>query len=204
MSKTRVSKTRETQLDLFEHRESQTVHAEGEAPNCEAGQLAVDSKTESARTKEGGTPNSRASRPKRPAHQRGPFADRFLSDSGVAKRYRVLRQTIWRWVRSEAEVPAPIKFAAGTSRWAVPQLEEFERGRKDASARKAGRAGRARHDPILSQSAPAVGPGEFRGRRPVPLRYLQEYPVELGGQRVAAFRHQSTTDLPGCGAETLP
>lgn len=49
----------------------------------------------------------------------------FLSDKGVADRYSISRASVWRWVQ-ENKLPKPIKLAAGTTRWKLADLEQFE------------------------------------------------------------------------------
>jgi predicted DNA-binding transcriptional regulator AlpA len=50
----------------------------------------------------------------------------FLTDQDLALRFRVSRQTIWRWVRKK-RFPAPLKLSAGTSRWRLDEILAFER-----------------------------------------------------------------------------
>jgi predicted DNA-binding transcriptional regulator AlpA len=50
----------------------------------------------------------------------------YLSVRSVARRYDVSEATIWRWVAS-GRFPSPRKLAAGTTRWAIGDLEAFER-----------------------------------------------------------------------------
>lgn len=50
----------------------------------------------------------------------------FLTDLDVAHRFRVTRQTIWRWAGS-GHFPAPLKLSAGTSRWRLDEILAFER-----------------------------------------------------------------------------
>jgi prophage regulatory protein len=49
---------------------------------------------------------------------------RYLKDTGVAARYDVSRNTVWRWTR-EKKLPPPVKIN-GSTRWILDQLEEFE------------------------------------------------------------------------------
>ena len=49
----------------------------------------------------------------------------FLSDQDVALRFRVTRQTIWRWVVS-GHFPTPVKLSPGTSRWRLDEILAFE------------------------------------------------------------------------------
>lgn len=50
----------------------------------------------------------------------------YLTDEDVARRFRVSRQTIWRWVGA-SHFPAPFKLSAGTSRWRLEEILTFER-----------------------------------------------------------------------------
>ena len=50
----------------------------------------------------------------------------FLTDEDVARRFRVARQTIWRWA-GEGRLPAPLKLSPGTSRWRLAEILSFER-----------------------------------------------------------------------------
>lgn len=49
----------------------------------------------------------------------------FYSDKTLAKRYEVSRATIWRWLQ-ENKLPKPIKLAAGTTRWRLADIEQWE------------------------------------------------------------------------------
>lgn len=59
------------------------------------------------------------------------FSDQFLTDRDVAKRYRVQKQTIWRWAKSSATFPKPFKIE-GTTRWSSKELDEHDRRVKEA------------------------------------------------------------------------
>lgn len=50
----------------------------------------------------------------------------FLSDSQIAQRYGVSRQTVWRWAATDNTFPPPIKFSAGCTRWNITDLEAWE------------------------------------------------------------------------------
>ena len=49
----------------------------------------------------------------------------FLSDKAVAARYESSRATVWRWVKT-GQFPKPVKLAAGTTRWRLADLEQWE------------------------------------------------------------------------------
>ena len=50
----------------------------------------------------------------------------YLSDSQIAIRYDVSRQTTWRWAATDPTFPKPIKLSAGCTRWKLSDLEEWE------------------------------------------------------------------------------
>ncbi len=61
-----------------------------------------------------------------------PFSlDEFLTDREVAKRYKVQKQTVWRWAKSSAYFPRPFKIE-GTTRWSSHELDEYDRKAKEA------------------------------------------------------------------------
>jgi prophage regulatory protein len=55
-----------------------------------------------------------------------PISSVYLSDSQVAKRYGVSRQTVWRWANSDNTLPKPIKLSPGCTRWNLRDLENWE------------------------------------------------------------------------------
>ena len=59
------------------------------------------------------------------------IADRLLSDRDVAARYKVEKQTIWRWARTSSSFPKPFKIE-GTARWSENELDEHDRKLKEA------------------------------------------------------------------------
>jgi predicted DNA-binding transcriptional regulator AlpA len=59
------------------------------------------------------------------------FRDQLLSDKEVAFRYKVEKQTIWRWVRTSKDFPKPFK-VEGTTRWSENELDEHDRKLKEA------------------------------------------------------------------------
>jgi len=56
----------------------------------------------------------------------------FLSDSQIAKRYDVTRQTVWRWAANDPKFPNSIKFSAGCTRWRLSDIEAWESGKGEA------------------------------------------------------------------------
>jgi|GEM_PF-745831 len=65
--------------------------------------------------------------------------DRYYTDSELAMRYKVVRQTIWRWVNS-GNFPEPIKLGPNTSRWCVSDILAYEASRGIASYSAEGEA----------------------------------------------------------------
>lgn len=58
-------------------------------------------------------------------------SDQLLTDRDVAKRYRVQKQTVWRWAKSSASFPKPFKIE-GTTRWSSHELDDYDRKAKEA------------------------------------------------------------------------
>ena len=50
----------------------------------------------------------------------------YLSDSQIANRYGVSRQTAWRWAATDPSFPKPIKLSAGCTRFKLSELETWE------------------------------------------------------------------------------
>jgi prophage regulatory protein len=50
----------------------------------------------------------------------------YFSDSQLASRFHVSRQTIWRWVANDPEFPTPIKLSPGCTRWKLSAIEAWE------------------------------------------------------------------------------
>ena len=48
----------------------------------------------------------------------------YFSDKDLADRYRVKRQTIWRWARM-GNLPKPVKLV-GATRWRLEDIEAWE------------------------------------------------------------------------------
>ncbi len=55
--------------------------------------------------------------------------DQLLSDRDVADRYRVQKQTVWRWAKESKTFPKPFKIE-GTTRWSRNELDEHDSKRK--------------------------------------------------------------------------
>lgn len=50
----------------------------------------------------------------------------YFSVHDVAARYNVIPSTIWRWLKTVPDFPAPIKLTPGTTRWRLSDLASFE------------------------------------------------------------------------------
>ena len=60
---------------------------------------------------------------------------KYVTVGQLAERYGVGIATIWRWVRA-GNLPRPHKLSAGCTRWAMPEIEQFEADR-EAEAKRA-------------------------------------------------------------------
>jgi len=56
---------------------------------------------------------------------------RFLSDKQVADRYGVTRTSIWRWLKTLEDFPAPVKLSEGCARWTLLSLINWEHKRAE-------------------------------------------------------------------------
>lgn len=56
----------------------------------------------------------------------------YFSDTQLAKRYGVSRQTPWRWVR-EGRFPDPIKLSECCTRWSLASIKEWEQSLRENS-----------------------------------------------------------------------
>lgn len=50
----------------------------------------------------------------------------FLSDMDLAERFRVTRQTVWRWHRTNDGFPRAVSLSAGCTRWKLSAIETWE------------------------------------------------------------------------------
>lgn len=50
----------------------------------------------------------------------------YLTDLQLANIYSVTRQTIWRWVKDDANFPKPIKLSGGATRWKSQEIKNWE------------------------------------------------------------------------------
>ena len=55
-----------------------------------------------------------------------PLPQVYLSDSQMAKRYGVSRQTIRRWSNQDPNFPKPCRFSTCCTRWKLQELENWE------------------------------------------------------------------------------
>ena len=53
----------------------------------------------------------------------------YLSDTQLAERFGVSRQTIWRWHRERAEFPRACNLSPGCTRWRLSEVEQWEQSR---------------------------------------------------------------------------
>lgn len=91
-----------------------------------------------------------------PARERTDVA--YLSDKQVAGHYAVSRATIWRWTKEVEDFPGPVLVGAGTTRWRLADIEEYDRQRPPIGS------GRCRKvEPPVRSEAPLL-----RARRRLP------------------------------------
>ena len=57
----------------------------------------------------------------------------FLDVHGVANRYGITAATVWSWI-NQGKIPQPLRLTAGTSRWAVRDLEQWEEEKRQERA----------------------------------------------------------------------
>ncbi len=66
----------------------------------------------------------------------------YLRKNEVATRYGVSGVTVWRWQRSDASFPKPIRSATGLPLWSLAELERWEAARRQARDQAVVGAGR--------------------------------------------------------------
>ncbi|WIY24817.1 helix-turn-helix transcriptional regulator [Parasedimentitalea psychrophila] len=57
----------------------------------------------------------------------------YFSDTDLAKRYGVTRQTVWRWHRERTDFPRAISLSPGCTRWKLSQIEAWENTKAEVS-----------------------------------------------------------------------
>lgn len=57
------------------------------------------------------------------------MSDTYLSDTDLAARYGVSRNTVWRWSREKDDFPKPVKLSAGCTRWKLADVLRWETAR---------------------------------------------------------------------------
>ena len=50
----------------------------------------------------------------------------YISDKELADRFRVSRQTVWRWHRADPSFPRSVLLSAGCTRWKLSEIESWE------------------------------------------------------------------------------
>jgi predicted DNA-binding transcriptional regulator AlpA len=59
----------------------------------------------------------------------------YVSVAQLARRYNVVRSTIWRWV-SRGELPPPVKFSDQVTRWRLDEIERHDAERAGKRKRR--------------------------------------------------------------------
>lgn len=57
------------------------------------------------------------------------MANYYLSDTQLAQRFSVSRQTVWRWHRERADFPRAHSLSPGCTRWRLSEVEAWEQSR---------------------------------------------------------------------------
>lgn len=61
------------------------------------------------------------------------MADKYLSDTDLAKRYNIARPTVWRWHREQQNFPRAIRLTPGCTRWKLSEIEKWEAAQVEAA-----------------------------------------------------------------------
>lgn len=69
------------------------------------------------------------------------MSERFVSDVELAKRYGVVRQTVWRWA-AIGVLPRPVRLSPGCTRWLSREIEQLDADRIAAREPRKSRAER--------------------------------------------------------------
>lgn len=64
------------------------------------------------------------------------MTESYLRDTDLAERYNVSRITIWRWVRTYADMPQPVRLTGGCTRWRLSEIAAWEASRSAANERQ--------------------------------------------------------------------
>lgn len=56
----------------------------------------------------------------------------YSSDQGLAERFGVSRQTIWRLVKSDQTFPRPVRLTPGCTRWLLSEVKVWEDAKRTA------------------------------------------------------------------------
>lgn len=62
------------------------------------------------------------------------MAETYLSDAHLAARYGVHRSTPWRWTKTDATFPKPVKLSPQCSRWKLSEIESWEAAKAGEAA----------------------------------------------------------------------
>lgn len=61
------------------------------------------------------------------------MADKYLTDTDLAKRYNIARPTVWRWHREQQNFPRAIRLTPGCTRWKLSEIEKWEAAQVEAA-----------------------------------------------------------------------
>ena len=54
------------------------------------------------------------------------MSEYYLSDTDLAERYSVSRNTVWRWHRERSGFPRAVSLSSGCTRWRLSEIEFWE------------------------------------------------------------------------------
>lgn len=59
--------------------------------------------------------------------------DTFLSDTDLADRYHISRNTVWRWHRERVDFPRAVKLSPNCTRWKLSEITAWEATKAEAA-----------------------------------------------------------------------
>jgi predicted DNA-binding transcriptional regulator AlpA len=60
--------------------------------------------------------------------------DTYLSDKDLSDRYRITRNTVWRWHRERPDFPRAIRLSPGCTRWNLSAITAWEASKAEVAA----------------------------------------------------------------------
>ena len=60
--------------------------------------------------------------------------DTYLSDKDLSDRYRITRNTVWRWHRERPDFPRAVKLSPNCTRWKLSEISAWEASKTEVAA----------------------------------------------------------------------